>query len=400
MKYLPLYIVLGMLITQACEYSSPEAAITSSIEEVRKSLVPDKRVAILEVEPIQEDGVWKLVGSTNVEGAKNAVLEKVKAVHPGITENILQLPDPAMEGKNYAVVSVSVCNIRSKPKHSAELATQALMGTPLRVYQEKDGWFRVQTPDDYLGWLDGPAMERMDKASYEQWMNKGKVVYLSDFGFSYIEPTKSSLRGSDLAAGNILAATGVTENGFVQVQYPGGKLAYIQEPEVSNYQEWLASRIPNVENILTTAQTFMGRPYLWGGTSGKGVDCSGFTKTVFFMNGLMLPRDASQQVHVGVEIPTDSTLVNLEAGDLLFFGRKATDEQAEKIWHVAIYMGEGKMIHSSGTVMVESLRRSDPDFNEDRWKTFVRAKRMLEEPTANGVPFLKDLPFYTITNNG
>ena len=108
------------------------------------------------------------------------------------------------------------------------------------------------------------------------------------------------------------------------------------------------------------------------------MDCSGFTKTVYYLNGLMLPRDASQQVHVGIEVETDPSLKNLQPGDFLFFGRKATSSAKEKITHVAIYLGDGKMIHSSERVRIQSLKRGDEDFAENRLNTLVRAKRLLE----------------------
>ncbi|MCO6479560.1 MAG: C40 family peptidase, partial [Phaeodactylibacter sp.] len=289
--------------------------------------------------------------------------------------------------------NLSACNIRSEPRHSAELSTQATLGTPLRLYKESEGWYLVQTPDDYLGWLDPGGFVSMTEAEYQEWQQAEKVVYLPDYGFSTAEPTSGQQRVSDLLAGNILAYLG-SEGGFSQLQYPDGRVAYVPDGEVMNYELWLASRNPDTDNIIETAFRFMGRPYLWGGTSGKGVDCSGFTKTVFYLNGLLLPRDASQQVHVGVPVETDTTLAGLQPGDLLFFGRKATEEKPERITHVAIYLGAGKIIHSSGIVKVESLRRTDPDFTEHRLNSLVRARRMLQKPEDNGVPPLKEVPLY------
>ncbi|MCB0582548.1 MAG: C40 family peptidase, partial [Phaeodactylibacter sp.] len=233
----------------------------------------------------------------------------------------------------------------------------------------------------------------MTEAEYGQWQQAEKVVYLPDQGFSLAEPTPAARRVSDLLAGNILAYLG-SRMGFSQVQYPDGRSACVPDEAVMNYELWLASHNPDAEKIIETAFRFMGRPYLWGGTSGKGVDCSGFTKTVFYLNGLLLPRDASQQVHVGTPVETDTTLAGLQPGDLLFFGRKASEEKPERITHVAIYLGDGRIIHASGKVEVESLRRGDPDFTEYRLNSFVRAKRMLEGPEKAGVLPLEKVTMY------
>jgi hypothetical protein len=185
-------------------------------------------------------------------------------------------------------------------------------------------------------------------------------------------------------AGNILRSEGSTGR-FTKIFFPDGRTGYVLSVKVSNYSEWLATRQPDAGHILATAHEMMGRPYLWGGASGKGMDCSGYTKTVFYLNGVQLPRDANQQAEVGEEVETDSTLKNLLPGDLLFFGRKATPEQKEKITHVAIYLGNGKIIHAANKVEIASLRRGEPDFVEHRLSSFVRSKRMLSTVGKNGV---------------
>ena len=91
--------------------------------------------------------------------------------------------------------------------------------------------------------------------------------------------------------------------------------------------------------LVETSKTLMGVPYLWGGTSTKGVDCSGFTKTIYYLNGMVIPRDASQQVHTGKLIDSVTNFDALEKGDLLFFGRKATDTGTEKVVHVGMWIG-------------------------------------------------------------
>jgi len=389
------FLLLPAFFLTACTTNVDTERATDIINDVKETYAPDKRVATVDVEAKSMNGQVVLKGETTMAEAKSELLQKMEAAGLEVMDSIEVLPAADLEGKIYGVVTLSACNIRTRAGHSQELSTQATLGTPLRVYKEDGGWYRVQTPDDYLGWLDSGGFELMDEATYNTWMQKAKVVYLSDFGFSYSEPDTESTPVSDLVEGYILAFRG-TENNFAEVSYPDGRIAYIPAAEVMGYDLWLASRDPNQENILAKAYDFVGRPYLWGGTSGKGIDCSGFTKTVFYLNGVILPRDASQQVHTGVEIETDTSLQNLQVGDLLFFGRKATEDRPERIVHVAIYAGDGKIIHSSGQVREESLRPGDPTYNDYRMKTFVRAKRVLQAPGEYGTELLTESPFYAL----
>jgi len=273
------------------------------------------------------------------------------------------------------------------------MATQALLGTPVKVLKKEKGWYLVQTPDEYISWVDGTGLFRMNYDSVSEWNTSQKIIYTNDFGFSYSSPDKSSERVSDLAIGNLLKYSG-EENGFCKVIYPDGKTAYIKSEECKPFNEWLGEVNPTAENLLETAKTFMGIPYLWGGTSIKGMDCSGFTKTVFYLNGVVLPRDASQQVHTGEPVDTEERLENLLPGDLLFFGRKGTDTTKERITHVAIYIGDGDYIHASGKVRINSFAKDKPNYNAYRDDSFVRAKRVLNSIGSNGVTTIVQNKFY------
>ena len=384
---------LILFLGAGCRQEVVPEVVQHSIDEVRREYAPDRRVARFDIEAKATSEGLVLSGETSMADAKSALLQRLAEQNVSVIDEIVVLPSQELEDKIYGIVRLSACNIRSEPRHSAELSTQATLGTLLRVHKEQDGWFLVQTPDDYFGWLDAGGFQSMGAAEYEAWKAADKVVYLPDFGFSRAGPEVGAPPVSDLLAGNILRLAAV-EGSYARVAYPDGREAFVPVVDVMNYERGIASREPAAENILATARTFLGRPYLWGGTSGKGVDCSGVTKTVFYLNGLMLPRDASQQVHTGVDIPTDTTFTGLQPGDLLFFGRKATEEQPEKIVHVAIYMGDGRMIHSAGTVKINSLRRGDPDFNAHRFDTFVRAKRLLSSIGEHGVRRLGETKYY------
>ncbi|MEO0339434.1 MAG: C40 family peptidase [Bacteroidota bacterium] len=391
------FILMASLLLTACQpeaISSEINTIETAIAELKADYAPDKRVALWDL-AVKEGNPVVLKGRTNLPEAKKDLDTKLSRLDIAWTDSIRVLPEDSDLGDQvYGIVNLSACNIRSKSGHSQELATQSTMGTPLLVYEKVDNWYLVQTPDGYLGWLDAGGFTLMDQAELNNWKDAAKVVYLPDMGFSYTEPNQESNRVSDLLAGNILRKNG-TSGGFTQVVYPDGRTAYVPNNTLMDWEDWITTRSATPSNILATAQAMLGRPYLWGGTSGKAYDCSGFTKTVYYLNGLILARDASQQVHTGAPINTDEGLDNVQPGDLLFFGRAATKESKERITHVAIYMGNDKIIHAAGQVKIESLNPEDEDFAPDRLKTFIRAKRMLvDDPGAVGVVPISDAGVY------
>ncbi|MEM1326968.1 MAG: C40 family peptidase [Bacteroidota bacterium] len=386
MKYLS--ILLALLLF-ACSESTQ--MVEEVIDEVRTQYIPDKRIALFEIEAESKAGAVQLNGVTNQPDAYEDLRRRLESVGIGYVDSIRVLPDEIVGEESFAVVKLSVANIRSQPKHSSELSTQATLGTPLKVYDRRENWYRIQTPDGYLGWLDAGGLELMNKARFNIWKEQDKVIYTKDFGFVYAMDSTQNVV-TDLVAGNILGLQ-ETAGDTIKVMLPDGRKGMVNINEVRTYEGWLQQQ-PESDAILAAAYRHLGRPYLWGGTSGKGMDCSGFTKTVFFENGLLLPRDASQQVHVGIDLRYDTTWQNLLPGDFLFFGRKATPELKERITHVAIYAGEGKIIHASGRVMVESLNRTDDDFTQKRFDTFVRAKRMLQSVGENGVIPVRELEVY------
>ena len=366
------------VIGSSCNTQSNLKRTDKVINSVKNHFVPDTRVAIFEVRADADGNAVNLTGATSVQRAHDALKDSLSKAHISFNDHIRLLPDTTVGAKIYAIVNNSVCNIRTHPEHPAELSTQSTLGTLLKVYDYQHGWYRVQTPDHYLGWVDAGGITPFDSAQALKWIHNPRVIFTEQVGFAYNKPDVNSLHVSDLVEGNILEEAAPVHRGdkFVKVRYPDGREAYVSASSVEEFDHWLDSRNPTVKNVITTAKTFMGEPYLWGGTSPKGFDCSGFTKTTFYMNGVILPRDANQQAGTGKSVPADTSLKYLQAGDLLFFGHRATETHKERIVHVALYLGDGKFINSSGSVKIESLRRGDPDFNEYRLNTLLRARRL------------------------
>jgi hypothetical protein len=368
--------------------------VNTIIKEVKEKFAPDKRVAIFNIEATESGNNINIKGETNLSEAKSELINILEQSKVKFEDEIELLPSSKLGDKKYGMINLSVANIRSKPDHPAELVTQAILGTPINILKKgEDGYYLVQTPDGYISWLDNDGFTSMKETEFRSWQNSDKLIYLNEYGFSFSEPDISSQHVSDLVAGNLLKF--VAEDGmFYIINYPDGREAFVKKDEAKLFNEWNNSLNPTGETILETAYSFMGIPYLWGGTSTKGMDCSGFTKTVYFLNGIILARDASQQVNTGELVDTEDGWKNLQAGDLLFFGRKALGDRKERITHVAIYIDDGDFIHAAGRVRINSFNKSKTYYSKYRDNAFIRAKRILNSVGKNGIEKIMDNSFY------
>ncbi|MDT3366202.1 MAG: C40 family peptidase, partial [Bacteroidota bacterium] len=278
-------------------------------------------------------------------------------------------------------------NMREDPEYDAELGTQALMGTPVKVHYHDNGyWVNIETPDGYKAWVNEMAIVPIDQARLDTWKETPRRIVTNYYTFFLDAPRPDANHVSDGVWGDIVEYVGTTGK-YTEVDLPTGQRAFVPTADVTDLRAWVNSRDAVVQAdapqrdvekarqlILETAKTFVGVPYLWAGTSIKGVDCSGFAKTVYFLNGYMLLRNASQQYKTGEPIDVSEGLDKLQPADLVFFGREATEEKPERITHVAIYMGDGKIIHSSQVVRINSLIEGEPDYYS---RKVIRACRII-----------------------
>lgn len=279
------------------------------------------------------------------------------------------------DGKDYAVVNLSVCNLRQTPNFTAEMSTQALLGMPVKVLAF-DTWYEVQTPDDYTGWVHPVGIHRMTKAEYDAWNQAEKAVITQHFGTVYAKADEKSATVSDVVAGDRLKLVG-KQGKFYQVEFPDGRKGFASESIAKPLGEWRKGLKQDAASLIQTAYTMMGFPYMWAGTSSKGMDCSGYIRNIYIMHDMIIPRDASQMVKVGQHIEIEPDFSNIEPGDLIFFGRKATPERKEGVSHVGMYLGNGRFIHSQGNVHVSSLKPEDELFDEMNLNRLLYAVRIL-----------------------
>lgn len=345
-------------------------------EQVRAQFIPDKRVAVLDVDYQVTGKKVTVKGVTTSAEAKKALLGGLVDEHYKVEDSLRLIPDDvALQGKTWGIVNLSVCNLRVADDFSSEMMTQGLMGMPVRLLQNR-GWYRIQTPDNYIAWVHRVGVHPVTKAELDAWNGAEKVVVTSHYGFTYQKPDMGSQTVSDVVAGNRLKYEG-TEGDFYRVAYPDGRQAYLSKSISQIEKEWRAALKQDAESIIRTAYTMMGIPYLWAGTSSKGVDCSGFVRTTLYMHDIITPRDASQQAYVGEHINIDPDFRNVRPGDLVFFGRRATADKKERVVHVAIYLGNKKFIHSQGDVHVSSFNPSDAEYDEYNLNRLLYAVRVL-----------------------
>ena len=367
--------------------------VDALLSEARRNLAPDLRTAVFEVQGTASGKTLTLTGEIQDAGMKERLLRFLREKGGyTIVDSIAALPAQSVAEKAFGVIDVSVANLRTAPEHPAEMASQAILGTPVKILKKKGGWYLVQTPDEYIGWTDD-RLVRMTKDGYAGWVQRPKLIVTTEFTWVRSGKDRASQPVSDVVAGSLLALKG-TSGAFYDVEYPDGRTGVIAQDEARPYKTWLAEAKDTPERIIATAKRFFGVPYLWGGTSSKGMDCSGFTKTVYYLNGVLLPRDADQQAAIGDSVVIPEGSMDLKPGDLLFFGSHAGAGKPEHITHVAISLGGRRFIHSSADVHFNSLNPADSDYSDFRSVSFLRAQRIIGAGESSGVRRLAGIPYY------
>ena len=275
-----------------------------------------------------------------------------------------------------AVVETSTCYMRIAPDYESALETQELMGTVVEIVGESGYWREIVSPQPYKAWATEKTLVEMTAEEIKEYEAAPKYMFTELYGHVYMEPSEKSQTLCDLVGGDVMRMA--LKNGkaaikgkWAMVMLPSGKTGWVPKTAVKTLGERTNIRmgdgaynmisIEKMEAIIASAHQLLGVPYLWGGMSAKGVDCSGLVRISAIMNDVLLPRNASQMIKCGIPVQLDQ----LQRGDLVFFGTPATEEKPRRVTHVGIYLGDNRIIHSSHMVRINSLNPEDADYYEN-----------------------------------
>ncbi|TQD40274.1 C40 family peptidase [Haloflavibacter putidus] len=245
----------------------------------------------------------------------------------------------------YGICNLNIVPVRLEAADASEMVTQLLYGDHFKVLEKRKNWSKIRIAfDAYEGWIDNKQYLDIEENTYQQ-LQEQPGNYVSDLVEFAISNTNSLL---PVCLGANIAAAKLLEN---------------------NYDGRSLTGVKNRTSILETAMLYMNAPYLWGGKSPFGIDCSGLTQMVYKLNGYSLFRDASQQAKQGEAL---SFIEESAAGDLAFF-----DNNEGEIIHVGIIMPDNYIVHAHGKVRIDRLDHSGI-FNSDT-KRYTHNLRVIKK---------------------
>jgi gamma-D-glutamyl-L-lysine dipeptidyl-peptidase len=231
----------------------------------------------------------------------------------------------------HGICKLSLVPVRSEPSDKSELTTQLLFGECYQTISHQEKWVQIQIADDqYVGWIDRLQHFKVTPEYFEEWVNHSHPRSV-DIGQSVSSPD---------------ARVPVLQGSFLPF-FDGISIRVGEEKLVYHGRASNTSFSRRISFLTKIALSYLRAPYLWGGKSMFGIDCSGLVQQVYGICGYALPRDAWQQVSVGEEVHF-ATLA--QPGDLAFF-----DNAEGRIVHVGIVLGEQQIIHAHGEVRIDQL---------------------------------------------
>ena len=331
----------------------------------------DRRTCFVEVRAAAPEGRRIVVESSDIEVLSDTERRlAAMAIPPEARIDFVALPQGGDAFPDVLVASGSVADVRRSPSHAAELVTQLVCGDRVTPLKTSGDWVLVRIEDPYIGWVRSWHLKGLGRSEHDGFVAAARHRVAEHVVRVREEPEESARALGEAVIGTPIIAAAGPRRGWRRVELPDGCRGSVRSRSVE--------RIPRAggakrEKLAATAMSFLGIPYVWGGTTPKGFDCSGLVQRVFRLHGVAIPRDSDQQARAGRDRVTGRP-AELRAADLLFFGKSV-----KQITHVAMYVSDGIFVHAHGQVRINSLLPTHPLFDE-RLASEWRATRDLLSP--------------------
>lgn len=346
-------------------------AVDTLIEEVRTELALDRRSSVYEVHHVTRDGSVILIGHTTEDSAIELLLERVGKLRgvKDVTDEVVRLPRGLPERQRHAVIRTAVAPLYQDPRIPSSQITQLVLGNRVELLSREAVWWRVRGEDGYIGWVHSGYLAIVSEETAQAWERGESGDPVVSLGAELVDEDGNTFARLPWGARAIRYSHDV-------YALPNGQRGTLGSGELVPVDRLFDRFPPRGDSVTRTARRWLGAPYLWGGVTLAGVDCSGMAQAVLWMHGIALPRDSDLQARVGTLIEPGDNYANLRPADLLYFS-----ENAERITHVAISLGEGRIIHSSltnGEVAINDLRGTS-EFEAKLRAIYSHARRVLPD---------------------
>jgi gamma-D-glutamyl-L-lysine dipeptidyl-peptidase len=236
-------------------------------------------------------------------------------------------------------------DVRREPAHASELVSQVIQGDPVTPLKTDGEWVLARLDDGYIGWIRDWHLRPWSAAQRDAFAARALHRIRANHAAVASAPEPGAAPVAQLVVGTAVVAGTAAVRGWIPVELADGRPGYVRRADLERIPRGRATP----ERLAKTGLRFLGVPYMWGGTTPNGFDCSGLVQRIFRLNGILLPRDSDMQARFGRErIVQDAS--QIEPGDLLFFGRSI-----DAITHVALVLPDRKLLHSYGQVVLNSL---------------------------------------------
>jgi len=335
------------------------------VEAVRAGRGLDPRTSVFDVRIAVGERGWVIEGETTEPEALAQLVRRAAAAGSApVEQRVRLLPEPELGA---ALVRAAVAPLLAEPRLEAALLTQAVLGQPLTLLAARGDWLRARAEDGYIGWTHRGYLATGTAEWVRRWLEPVDGDPVLSLG--------AEIRDDAGRACGWLpwGARAVRETGGTLL-LPDGRRAVPGPGELVPLRDRAATFPPRGERLVESARRWLGAPYLWGGNTPAGTDCSGLVHAVYRLHGVALPRDSDQQARAGHPVEPGPGFAALRPGDLVFFA-----ERPGRVTHVAIALGGPRILHASlsnGEVAENDLAGAS-ELERRLRSCFVGARRVL-----------------------